>query len=168
MSSFNVMAIDPGRNAAWAVASSSMRSTPRIGVLPCSGVGRLLRPDGGALQGLLVEHAVDLVLVEEVGARPGQGVSAVFTFGLVTGAILGAVSAACVPCETVRPQDWKTVAGLNGKTGTEAKHASLAAARQFWPEHAETWKAVASHNLAEACLMLKWYFDRGPGMARAA
>ena len=51
-------------------------------------------------------------VIEKVAARPGQGVSAMFNFGMGYGAVLGVMAAIGVPYILVTPQAWKKRAGL--------------------------------------------------------
>lgn len=48
-----------------------------------------------------------IVCLEHVGARPGQGVTSMFSFGENFGFIRGVLEANGIPYELVRPQKWK-------------------------------------------------------------
>lgn len=49
------------------------------------------------------------VVLEKVGAMPGQGVCAMFTFGKIVGEIIAVLKVLRCPYVEVRPQDWKKV-----------------------------------------------------------
>lgn len=151
-----VMAIDPGKDSSFAISGLEDLSNPKTGVISLSGAGRLSAPDGRSIGKLISENDISLVVLEEVGAMPKQGVSSIFTFGLSVGCIMGAVSASSIPLETVRPPVWKKPYKLNGPKGIEAKRASLCVARQLFPGLGDIWSVEGNHGQAEACLMLHW------------
>lgn len=158
-----VVSFDPGRQAAFAIIDARMPTSLEIGHVDQIGTGRLMRPCPHHIRTIV--QGVDAAVVEEVGARPKQGVSSVFTFGLATGSILGALSALSVPVTLVRPQEWKKTCRLNGRVGNDAKKGALAAAKEIWPEHIASWRIQGNHGLADAALMARWYFEAGPGRA---
>lgn len=54
------------------------------------------------------------VAVEEVAARPKQGVSSMFSFGESAGVVRGVISTLRISFEFVTPQKWKGASGLKG------------------------------------------------------
>lgn len=156
-----LIAFDPGRETSYAIFDTAEPFRIEIGTVDMIGQGRLLRPCPLHI-GTLCE-GIDQAVVEEVGARPEQGVSAMFTFGLVLGCLLGALTAAKVPLVLVTPQDWKKSARLSGLGRDESKDAARAAAKELWPAHDKLLKVKKNHGLAEAALMTRWYFLAGPG-----
>ena len=89
------------------------------------------------------------VILEQVGAMPGQGVSSMFNFGHSTGTIMGVLGAMGIPCTLVTPQAWKKTAGL---IGTD-KDAARARAIQLWPTWKELHKKGKGQALADAALI---------------
>ncbi|MCW3782581.1 hypothetical protein [Defluviimonas salinarum] len=156
-----IVAFDPGRVASYARYDTTSPFTIRIGEIELIGSGRLLRPCGMHISDIIAD--ADQVVVEEVGARPGQGVSAMFTFGLCLGSILNAVTAARKPLVLVTPPEWKKASRLAGGSDEEAKDAARAYARELWPEHDKILKIKKNHGMADAALMARWYFLKGPG-----
>ena len=156
-----VVAFDPGRLASWAVLDTSTPHRIEVGELDLIGSGRLRRPCPVHVGELM--RGTDCAVIEEVGALPDQGASAVFTFGLCVGTILGAVSANRVPIELVTPQKWKAASRLGGMAREEAKDAARAYATELWPDRRELFRVKKNHGLAEAALMARWYFLTGPG-----
>lgn len=156
-----IIAFDPGRITSYARLDSLHPHSIDIGELELIGSGRLRRPCPIAIADLL--QGVDAAVVEEVGARSDQGVSAMFTFGLSLGCVLGAISACGIPVELVSPQAWKNSARL-GKLGRdESKRAAREMAKELYPAHAKIFNMSTKHGMAEAALMARWYFLRGPG-----
>jgi crossover junction endodeoxyribonuclease RuvC len=70
--------------------------------------------DVAALRRLFVDFApgamdIALVVLEKVGARPGQGVTSMFSFGTGFGELRGALKWADLRYHQALPQDWKAV-----------------------------------------------------------
>lgn len=61
------------------------------------------------------------VIVEQVHAMPGQGVTSMFTFGKNFGEILGALKALGIGYELVPPQKWQKELGVVKPTATKAE-----------------------------------------------
>lgn len=90
---------------------------------------------------------IDQAVIEQVAARPGQGVTSSFTFGRATGAI---ETLAQLMAETVvwtTPSVWKKDLGL----GTE-KRDSLDLCRLRFGD-AFTFRAISDDGVAEAALL---------------
>ena len=60
-------------------------------------------------------------VVELVNAMPGQGVTSMFNFGQVTGAVLGALGQAQIPTERITPRQWQAELKVS-KDGAAARH----------------------------------------------
>lgn len=67
--------------------------------------------------------------VEKVGARPGQGVSSMFSFGKSAGFIEGTLTALDIPYQLVPPQKWKSEFGLNSD-----KEKSIVVCKRLFPD----------------------------------
>lgn len=156
-----IIAFDPGRLTSYARLDSGTPHEVEVGELEIIGAGRLRRPCPLHLKE--VSRGADCAVVEEVGARPEQGASAVFTFGMSVGTILGALSAMELPVEMVTPQKWKGSARLGGLSKDRAKTAAREMATELWPSRKSVFRVKKNHGLAEAALMARWYFLRGPG-----
>jgi len=104
--------------------------------------------DHHALQRVLSQYDVVAAFVERASARPGQGVTSMFSFGFTYGALLQAIVSKGIVLEHVRPVDWrKTLSVRKGKDG------SLLRASELMPEHAELWWLKKHHGRAEAALI---------------
>jgi crossover junction endodeoxyribonuclease RuvC len=71
-----------------------------------------------------------IAAVEKVGARPGQGVTSMFSFGRSAGYIEGVLAALGIPYQLVPPAKWKKEFSLIGKD----KQASIITCRKLFPE----------------------------------
>ena len=93
-----------------------------------------------------------LVVVEKVGAMPGQGVASMFKFGRSLGVIEGAVAGKCMPLRWVTPQVWKGSRGLL----RQDKDAARLLALELWPAHAATFALRKDVGRADAALIAAW------------
>lgn len=98
------------------------------------------------------EHIV--CCLEKVGARPGQGVVSMFSFGQSVGYIKGVLESFRIPYQEIVPQKWKKEFGLNSD-----KAASAETCRKLFPETnlLATPKCKKPHDgMAEALLMAEY------------
>lgn len=94
---------------------------------------------------------VERVVLEQVHAMPGQGVSSMFNFGRHTGAVEGWAVSLAAPVHWVTPQKWKKHFGLS-----KDKRASLDRARlEFGAD--TMWDVLANDGIAEAALIALWW-----------
>ena len=75
-----------------------------------------------------------LVFIEAVGARPGQGVVSMFSFGTSWGLLRGICAGLSLPYQLVRPQEWQN-ALLKG----QPKGSEYLVASRLWPN--ADWRA---------------------------
>ena len=93
----------------------------------------------------------EVAVVEAVGARPNQGSSSTFGFGLAAGAAEAVLAARGCRIVKVAPSKWKRQLGLG-----QDKHKSMAFARIWYPDFPK-WRITKDHNVAEALLLAVWY-----------
>jgi hypothetical protein len=97
----NVLSVDPGLSGALAIldARGDIRAALDI---PIIGDGAQRRIDAPNLADTVREHMpYTFAIVEQVGARPGQGVASTFRFGQSYGTILGVIGALAIPVRHV-------------------------------------------------------------------
>jgi crossover junction endodeoxyribonuclease RuvC len=148
-----IVAIDPGRTGAIAHLHDDGRFCCVHDTLS---IGKVV--DVGHLANLLREwraEAPTRVIVEQVGAMPGQGVTSMFSFGTSFGIILGVVGALRMPLELVRPNTWKRDMGLS-----KDKEASRLKALQLFPDASDVLQRKKDEARAEALLLGLWYVRR--------
>ncbi len=97
----------------------------------------------------LNRYRISKVVIEKVGAMPGQGVTSSFNFGYTAGVIDACCVAAGLKIEHVYPQVWKRKFGLLG----QPKDASRAAASKLLPASAYLWPRKKDDGRAEAALL---------------
>lgn len=157
-----IISIDPGKIASWAKFDTDTPQLMQVGDIETTGVGRLTRPCAVHIRALVSD--VDLVLTEDVGTRPREGVVSAFTFGMAFGSILSAVQGAEKPLRTVTPKQWSAVLKLKASATTdEKKAAAIALARELWPCTRQTLVNKSHHNRADAALMIWWFMKHGDG-----
>lgn len=89
--------------------------------------------------------------VEAVAARPGQGVSSVFSFGQSFGIVSGILAAMKVPTEYVTPPVWTKSMKL-----AQGKGASRQRAMDIFPAHAHLFKRVKDDGRSDSALIALW------------
>lgn len=98
-----------------------------------------------------------MAALEKVHAMPGQGVSSMFKFGSVFGAIKGVLAAKAIPYELITPQAWMKImfAGEN----SEGKERGKSVAQRLFPEVIlrETPRCRTNHSgMSEALLIAEF------------
>ena len=97
-------------------------------------------------------HKINVV-VEQVSAMPGQGVTSMFNFGQSFGVIKGICSAMQLPIYFVRPAKWKKYFNL---IKTE-KEASRTKAIEIFPYISSKLSKKKDSNKAEAILIASYF-----------
>ena len=93
------------------------------------------------------------VIVEQVSAMPGQGVTSMFNFGQSFGVIKGICSAMQLPMYFVRPAKWKKYFNL---IKTE-KEASRTKAIEIFPQISSKLSKKKDNNKADAILIASFF-----------
>lgn len=156
-----IIAFDPGKICSYAILDTVSPYRISVGEIEVVGSGRLIRPCGQHIAEVIKD--VDCAVVEEVGARTKQGASSMFTFGMCLGATLNAIGAHNIPLTLVTPSEWKRSTRIHSASDEEVKSLARAYATELWPEHKQIFRVKKNHGMAEAGLMARWYFLKGPG-----
>ena len=96
-----------------------------------------------------------IVVIEEVGAMPGQGVTSTWTFAYSAGILAGVCAGLGIPTVLYRPAVWKRAAGVPADKG-----AARQMAQRLWPG-SRAFDRVRDHGRAEAALLARWYALKG-------
>ena len=95
------------------------------------------------------------VVIEQVSAMPGQGVTSMFNFGQSFGVLKGICSAMQLPMYFVRPAKWKKYFNLiNTK-----KDASRTKAIEIFPYISAQLSKKKDTNKADAILLASFFFE---------
>ena len=93
------------------------------------------------------------VVIEQVSAMPGQGVTSMFNFGQSFGILKGICSAMQLPMYFVRPAKWKKYFGLINSE----KDASRTKAIEMFPYYSSQLSKKKDSNKADAILIASFY-----------
>ena len=99
------------------------------------------------------KYNIIMAALEKVGARPGQGVVSMFTFGRNLGAWEGIISAFSIPFMMPTPRQWQKGI-IDPKAGTDTKTRSLNTARRLFPDASLSRKK--DHGRSDALLLAFW------------
>ena len=95
------------------------------------------------------------VIIEQVSAMPGQGVTSMFNFGQSFGILKGICSAMQLPMYFVRPARWKKYFGLINSE----KDASRTKAIEMFPYFSTHLSKKKDSNKADAILIASFYYE---------
>ena len=95
------------------------------------------------------------VIVEQVSAMPGQGVTSMFNFGQSFGILKGICSAMQLPIYFVRPAKWKKYFNLINSE----KDASRTRAIEIFPYFSSQLSKKKDSNKADAILIANFYYE---------
>ena len=95
------------------------------------------------------------IVIEQVSAMPGQGVTSMFNFGQSFGILKGICSAMQLPMYFVRPAKWKKYFGLINSE----KDASRTKAIEIFPYFSSQLSKKKDSNKADAILIASFYHE---------
>ena len=95
------------------------------------------------------------VIIEQVSAMPGQGVTSMFNFGQSFGILKGICSAMQLPMYFVRPAKWKKYFNLINSQ----KDASRTKAIEIFPYFSSNLSKKKDTNKADAILIANYYYE---------
>ena len=95
------------------------------------------------------------VIIEQVSAMPGQGVTSMFNFGQSFGILKGICSAMQLPMYFVRPAKWKKYFNLINSQ----KDASRTKAIEIFPYFSSNLAKKKDSNKADAILIASYYYE---------
>jgi crossover junction endodeoxyribonuclease RuvC len=95
------------------------------------------------------------IVIEQVSAMPGQGVTSMFNFGQSFGVLKGICSAMQLPMYFVRPAKWKKYFNLINSE----KDASRTKAIQIFPYVSEKLSKKKDGNKADAILIASFFYE---------
>ena len=146
-----VAGIDPGLSGAIAIFNVTagelvIHDMPTVSVLRGKKAKREV--DAASLAGIFRHTTFDAVMLERVGAMPGQGVTSMFSMGRSLGVIEGVLAGCLAPYTMVTPQTWqKSGSKREGKDGARLR------AGQLFPAYQELFQRVKDDGRADAALL---------------
>jgi len=150
-----ILGIDPGFSGAIAIYDPQTNDVIHVMTIPTLMIERNKKIkrtlDFHRLFRSIAEYAQNTqglrAVIEQVGAMPGQGVSSMFAFGAVAGAIEMAVVAAGIPYTKVPPVTWKKALGC-----TADKDGALLRANQLMPLAVQHWTPIRGERDKQDCI----------------
>ena len=102
-----------------------------------------------------IENRNIRVVIEQVSAMPGQGVTSMFNFGQSFGILKGICSAMQLPMYFIRPAKWKKYFNLLNSE----KDASRTRAIEIFPYFSSNLSKKKDTNKADAILIASFYYE---------
>jgi crossover junction endodeoxyribonuclease RuvC len=153
-----IAAIDPGLNGAACILEQIGGAVTLISAidLPIAGEGAKRRLDAVTFASWLSSYGPTHAFIENARAMPRQGVTSMFRYGRVAGAVEGVVAAQLIPLTLVEPATWKRHLRLNS-----SKEDCRARALQLLPSAAGELQRMKDHHRAEAILLGFYGLEKG-------
>ena len=154
-----IIGIDPGLNGAIAVLKNNkVLDIFDVPVMP-EGKKNKRQLNSALLVNLIKENIIDneevAVVVEQVNAMPGQGVTSMFNFGQTFGAIKGVCAALELPIFFVRPSKWKKHFELINSS----KDASRTKVIEMYPSLSNQLSKKKDVNKSDAILIARFFSE---------
>ena len=156
-----IIGIDPGLSGAIAVLYNS--KIKEIFNMPVMAEGKKNKRQLNSAQlvklikGFIEKGEETIVVVEQVNAMPGQGVTSMFNFGQTFGAIKGICAALDLPIFFVRPSKWKKHFELINSS----KDASRTKTIEMYPSLSDQLSKKKDVNKSDAILIARYYNETG-------
>ena len=154
-----VIGIDPGLSGAIAILENN--KVLNLYDMPVMSEGKKNKKqlNSALLVSLIKENVVSKdeisVVVEQVNAMPGQGVTSMFNFGQTFGAIKGICAALELPIFFVRPSKWKKHFELINSS----KDASRTKAIEMYPKLSNQLSKKKDVNKSDAILIARFFSE---------
>ena len=154
-----IIGIDPGLSGAIAILENN--KVLNLFDMPVMSEGKKNKKqlNSALLVSLLRENIVKdqeaVVVVEQVNAMPGQGVTSMFNFGQTFGAIKGICAALELPIFFVRPSKWKKHFELINSS----KDSSRTKAIEMYPALSNDLSRKKDVNKSDAILIARFYSE---------
>jgi len=154
-----IIGIDPGLSGAIAILEN--KKVLKIFDIPVMSEGKKNKRQLNSAQLVnIVRENINnneeiAVVVEQVNAMPGQGVTSMFNFGQTFGAIKGVCAALRLPIYFVRPSKWKKHFELINSS----KDASRTKVIEMYPYLSNQLSKKKDVNKSDAILIARFYSD---------
>ena len=154
-----IIGIDPGLSGAIAVLKD--KNVNSIVDMPVMAEGKKNKRQLNSAQLVnIIKNNIEkneeiAVVVEQVNAMPGQGVTSMFNFGQTFGAIKGVCAALGLPIFFVRPSKWKKHFELINSS----KDSSRTKAIEMYPLLSNQLAKKKDVNKSDAILIARFYYE---------
>ena len=154
-----ILGIDPGLSGAIAILEN--KKVISLYDMPVMAEGKKNKKqlNSAQLVNIIKRHILPnketFVIVEQVSAMPGQGVTSMFNFGQTFGSIKGICAALGLPIFYVRPAKWKKHFELINSS----KDASRTKVIEMYPSISSRLTKKKDVNKADAILIARYFRD---------
>ena len=154
-----ILGIDPGLSGAIAILEK--KKVLNLFDMPVMAEGKKNKKqlNSAQLVNSIRENSIGeeelVVVVEQVNAMPGQGVTSMFNFGQTFGAIKGVCAALNLPIFFVRPSKWKKYFELINSS----KDSSRTKVIEMYPSLSSQLAKKKDVNKSDAILIARYYYD---------
>ena len=154
-----IIGIDPGLSGAIAILENN--KVLKVFEMPTMAEGKKNKKQLNSaqlvtlLQNNIIKNEEVSVVVEQVNAMPGQGVTSMFNFGQTFGAIKGICAALQLPIFFVRPSKWKKHFELINAS----KDASRTKVIEMYPALSNQLSKKKDVNKSDAILIARFYSE---------
>ena len=156
-----ILGIDPGLSGAIAILEN--KKVISLFDMPVMAEGKKNKKqlNSAQLVNIIKDNTVEkdevAVVVEQVNAMPGQGVTSMFNFGQTFGAIKGVCAALKLPIFFVRPSKWKKYFELINSS----KDSSRTKAIEMYPSLSSQLAKKKDVNKSDAILIARFFKETG-------
>ncbi len=154
-----IIGIDPGLSGAIAILENKQVITLIDMPVMAEGKKNKRQLNSAQLVSIIRENIKNneevVVVVEQVNAMPGQGVTSMFNFGQTFGAIKGVCAALDLPIFFVRPSRWKKYFELINSS----KDSSRTKAIEMYPSISSHLSKKKDVNKSDAILIARFYYE---------
>ena len=154
-----IVGIDPGLNGGIAILENN--KVLRLFDMPVMAEGKKNKRqlNSALLVNIIKENISEneeiAVVVEQVNAMPGQGVTSMFNFGQTFGAVKGVCAALNLPIFFVRPSKWKKHFELINSS----KDSSRTKVIEMYPSLSNQLSKKKDVNKSDAILIARFYSE---------
>ena len=154
-----ILGIDPGLSGAIAILEK--KKVLNLFDMPVMTEGKKNKKqlNSAQLVNIIRENSIGdeeiVVVVEQVNAMPGQGVTSMFNFGQTFGAIKGVCAALKLPIYFVRPSKWKKHFELINSS----KDSSRTKVIEMYPTLSDQLAKKKDVNKSDAILIARYYIE---------
>lgn len=152
-----ILGIDPGLKGALAVLDTAnnkieLHDAPVVNIKNSRYEYDILK-----IVRILESTHVDICILEQSFAMPGQGGVSMFSIGKGFGMYQGILMALHIPFEIVHPKKWQKICGvMGGKISGKNKHAFIVASRLFQSAELITQRGRIIDGRVDALLLVEY------------
>ncbi len=154
-----IIGIDPGLTGAIAILEDKKVTNLLDMPVMAEGKKNKRQLNSAQLVNIIKENTLKeeeiVVVVEQVNAMPGQGVTSMFNFGQTFGAIKGVCAALELPIYFVRPSKWKKYFELINSSKDSSRTKTI----EMYPTLSNQLSKKKDVNKSDAILIARYYFE---------